>query len=53
MKKNTTFVSFLLDETSSMQSIKGDTVRGFNAYVETLQKGGADIIFRAISEFPN
>ena len=49
MKKNTTFVSFLLDETGSMQSIKSDTVGGFNAYVETLQKGGADIVFSLVS----
>ena len=49
MKKNTTFVSFLLDETGSMQSIKGDTVGGFNAYVETLQKCGADIVFSLVS----
>ena len=49
MKKNTTFVSFLLDETGSMQSIKGDTVGGFNAYVETLQKGGGDIVFSLVS----
>ena len=47
--KKATFVSFLLDETGSMQSIKDDTVGGFNAYVETLQKGGADIIFSLVS----
>lgn len=47
--KKATFVSFLLDETGSMQSIKDDTVGGFNAYVETLQKGGANIIFSLVS----
>ena len=47
--KKATFVSFLLDETGSMQSIKDDTVGGFNAYVETLQKDGADIIFSLVS----
>lgn len=33
-----TFVSFLLDETGSMQSIKDDTIGGFNEYVNTLKK---------------
>lgn len=45
----TTFVSFLLDETGSMQSIKDDTVGGFNAYVETLQKDGDGILFSLVS----
>ena len=50
-KKNdkATFVSFLLDETGSMQSIKDDTIGGLNAYVETLQKGGGDILFSLVS----
>ena len=47
--KKATFVSFLLDETGSMQSIKDDTIGGFNAYVETLQKDGADIVFSLVS----
>ena len=47
--KKTTFVSFLLDETGSMQSIKDDTIGGFNSYVETLQKDGADIVFSLVS----
>lgn len=33
-----TFVSFLLDETGSMMSVKDDTIGGFNQYVETLKK---------------
>jgi hypothetical protein len=45
----TTFVSFLLDETGSMQSIKDDTIGGFNAYVETLQQDGAGILFSLVS----
>ena len=45
----TTFVSFLLDETGSMQSIKDDTVGGFNAYIETLQKDGDGILFSLVS----
>jgi len=47
--KKTTFVSFLLDETGSMQSIKDDTVGGFNAYLETLQQDGSDILFSLVS----
>ena len=49
MEKHTTVVSFLLDETGSMQAIKDDTVGGFNAYVETLKKAGADIVFSLVS----
>lgn len=45
----TTFVSFLLDETGSMEPIKDDTVGGFNEYVKTLQDGGADILFSLVS----
>ena len=37
----TTFVSFLLDETGSMEPIKDDTIGGFNAYVEKLQSRAA------------
>ncbi|MCG8378351.1 MAG: VWA domain-containing protein, partial [Proteobacteria bacterium] len=48
-KPKATFVSFLLDETGSMQEIKDDTVGGFNAYVETLQKGDGDIVFSLVS----
>lgn len=32
------FVSFILDETGSMLSVKGQTISGFNEYVETLQR---------------
>lgn len=35
------FVSFILDETGSMYSVKGETISGFNEYVETL-RGGND-----------
>jgi hypothetical protein len=49
MKKNTKFVSFLLDETGSMYPIKDDTIGGFNAYVETLRKDGADIAFSLVT----
>ncbi len=49
MRKKTTFVSFLLDETGSMSSIKDDTIGGFNSYVETLKKDGDDILFSLVS----
>ncbi|NND71096.1 MAG: VWA domain-containing protein [Rhodothermales bacterium] len=49
MSNKTTFVSFLLDETGSMQSIKDDTVGGFNAYLDTLKKGGDSILFSLVS----
>ena len=49
MNKKTKFVSFLLDETGSMQYIKDDTMGGFNAYVETLRKDGADIAFSLVT----
>ena len=49
MPKNTTFVSFLLDETGSMQSVQAKTVDGFNSYVETLQKDAADMVFSLVS----
>jgi len=45
----TTFVSFLLDETGSMESIKDDTIGGFNEYVSTLRTSGADILFSLVS----
>ena len=35
-----TFVSFLLDETGSMEGIKDDTIGGFNQYLTSLQQPG-------------
>ncbi len=32
-------VSFILDETGSMQRVKGQTISGFNEYVNTLKSG--------------
>ena len=43
------YVSFLLDETGSMHSIKEDTIGGFNEYVDTLKKDGDDIAFSLVS----
>lgn len=44
----TTVVSFLLDETGSMESIRDDTIGGFNTYVESLQKDKADYEFTLV-----
>jgi hypothetical protein len=49
MSDRTTFVSFLLDETGSMQSIKDDTIGGLNEYLDALKKGGDDIVFSLVS----
>ena len=48
-ENNTKYVSFLLDETGSMHGIKGDTIGGFNEYVETLKKDGGEIAFSLVS----
>lgn len=45
---NKTLVTFLLDRTGSMQSIKDDTIGAFNSYLDELQKGGDDILFTLI-----
>ena len=38
-------VSFVLDETGSMQSVKEQTISGFNEYIETLKKDTKNIKF--------
>jgi hypothetical protein len=43
-----TLVTFLLDETGSMESIKDDTIGGFNSYLSTLKASGAPIDFTLI-----
>lgn len=37
MSTKTTLVTFVLDETGSMQSIKDDTIGGFNSYLDSLR----------------
>ncbi len=37
-KEKETLISFILDETGSMESVKSQTISGFNEYIETLQK---------------
>src|SRR5262245_31493327 len=43
-----TLVTFLLDETGSMESIKDDTIGGFNAYLGSLRAESAPIDFTLI-----
>jgi hypothetical protein len=43
-----TLVTFLLDETGSMESIKDDTIGGFNSYLSTLKTSGTPIDFTLI-----
>ena len=38
-RKQTTLVIFLLDRTGSMDTIKAETIGGFNAYLDTLSNG--------------
>jgi len=48
------YVSFILDETGSMQSVKGQTISGFNEYVETLKndKASKNTLF-TLTQFNN
>src|SRR4029079_13801817 len=43
-----TLVTYLLDETGSMESIKDDTIGGFNSYLSALKKSGELIAFTLI-----
>ena len=43
-----TLVTFLLDETGSMESIKDDTIGGFNSYLSALKGSGELIDFTLI-----
>lgn len=49
MKKKTTkkptIISFILDESGSMDSIKDSVISGFNEYVSTLKKQKGDFLF--------
>jgi hypothetical protein len=42
--EQTTLVTFLLDRTGSMQAIKADTIGGFNAYLDTLEREVGDLV---------
>lgn len=43
-----TIVTFLLDESGSMDAIKSDTIGGFNTYVQTLRESGNKIKFTLV-----
>jgi hypothetical protein len=43
-----TIVTFLLDETGSMQKIKDDTIGGFNAYLASLKELDSEVAFTLI-----
>jgi hypothetical protein len=42
------YVAFVLDETGSMQSIKDDTIGGFNEYLKTLKGGEQETVFTLV-----
>ncbi|TNC72406.1 vWA domain-containing protein [Rubellimicrobium roseum] len=48
MTSQPTLVAFLLDRTGSMESVKAQTIEGFNAYLAGLQAEDADIAFSLI-----
>lgn len=41
----TTHVTFLLDETGSMGTMKAEVISGFNKYIEDLSRDGNDYVF--------
>jgi hypothetical protein len=43
-----TFVTFVLDETGSMEQIKDDTIGGFNSYIKGLKEAAEEFIFTLI-----
>jgi hypothetical protein len=43
-----TLVTFLLDRTGSMESIRDDTIGAFNTYLDTLKQGDSSIYFTLI-----
>ncbi len=43
--KKGTLVTFILDESGSMDSCKTDTIGGYNQYIKKLQADGKDILF--------
>jgi len=47
----TTIVSFLLDRTGSMDAIKAETIAGFNAYLDTLQRQAGDLVEFTLIQF--
>lgn len=48
IKTPTTLVTFVLDETGSMGSIKDDTIGGFNEYIDNLKKDQGNYVFSMV-----
>ena len=47
----TTLVSFLLDRTGSMEAIKSETISGFNAYLDALERDAGDVAALTMLQF--
>lgn len=52
MKKGYTHVSFLLDRSGSMDTIKNDTIGGFNSFIEDQKKDDSECTF-TLAQFDN
>ena len=46
-----TIVSFLLDRTGSMATIKDETISGFNVYLDTLERAAGDLVTLTLLQF--
>ena len=46
-----TIVSFLLDRTGSMEAIKSETIGGFNAYLDALERDAGDLVAFTLLQF--
>jgi hypothetical protein len=46
-----TIVSFLLDRTGSMATIKDETISGFNVYLDTLEREAGDLVAFTLLQF--
>jgi hypothetical protein len=49
--KQTMLVTFLLDRTGSMEAIKSETISGFNAYLDTLEREAGDLVEFTLLQF--
>lgn len=50
-KKKTIMVSFVLDETGSMSSVRDSTISGFNEYVQTLKENKDQSVIMTLTKF--
>src|SRR5262249_57920283 len=46
-----TIVSFLLDRTGSMETIKAETIGGFNVYLDALEREAGDLVAFTLLQF--